>query len=196
MTIQVWMGSPRPHGNTQSLLHPFLEECRATGADCRVDGLYGRNVAPCVGCMACQDTHDGFGCVQQDEMQVLYQSVADSDLLVLATPIYAWYCTAPMKASLDRLIYGGCKYYGAQRGRSLLAGHRVATLVTCGYGLEKGADLWEAGVQRLCRHTQMDYLGMHARRDFGPGHPFLNGAGEEAARAFARKLIAQYEGDG
>ncbi len=39
-------------------------------------------------------------------------------LIVLATPIYSWYCTPPMKALLDRLVYGMDKYYGAQRYRA------------------------------------------------------------------------------
>jgi len=34
------------------------------------------------------------------------------DLLVLASPIYSWYCSPPMKAVLDRLVYGMNKYYG------------------------------------------------------------------------------------
>lgn len=37
----------------------------------------------------------------------------------LATPIYSWYCTPPMKALLDRLVYGMNKYYGDEKGPSL-----------------------------------------------------------------------------
>lgn len=196
MRIQVWMGSPRPHGNTSALLRPFLEECRAAGADVQVEALYQREVRPCMGCQHCQDVHEGFGCVLTDDMHDLYQNAVDSDLLVLATPIYAWYCTAPMKAALDRLIYGGCKYYGTQRGCSRLAGHKIATLVTCGYGVDKGADLWDEGLRRICRHTQMDHLGMLAWRDFGPSRTFLDEKGEQKVRAYARTLIAQQERDG
>ena len=33
-------------------------------------------------------------------------AVLACDLLVLATPIYSWFCTPPMKTALDRLVYG------------------------------------------------------------------------------------------
>lgn len=37
----------------------------------------------------------GLGCVQEDDFQSLFGSMADCNVLVLATPIYGWYCTAP-----------------------------------------------------------------------------------------------------
>lgn len=43
------------------------------------------------------------------------EKVLASDLIVLATPIYSWYCTPPMKAIMDRLVYGLCKYYGDEK---------------------------------------------------------------------------------
>ena len=37
-----------------------------------------------------------FGCPQADDMQAVFDGVSACDLLVLATPIYSWYCTPPM----------------------------------------------------------------------------------------------------
>ena len=54
-------------------------------------------------------------------MQEIFDRVLACDLLG-ATPIYSWYCTPPMKAVLDRLVYGMNKYYGRRRGRSLWEG--------------------------------------------------------------------------
>ena len=65
-------------------------------------------------------------------MQEIFGLVLSCDLLILATPIYSWYCTPPMKAVLDRLVYGMNKYYGGERGPSLWAGRAVALLMTCG----------------------------------------------------------------
>lgn len=70
-------------------------------------------------------------------------AVMRCDLIVLAMPIYSWYCTPPMKAVLDRLVYGMNKYYEKEKGPSLWAGKKVALISTCGYRPEKGADLWE-----------------------------------------------------
>ena len=48
--------------------------------------------------------------------------------VLLASPIYLWSCTAPMKAALDRCIYALCKYYGDEKGPSLWEGKTVAGL--------------------------------------------------------------------
>ena len=71
-------------------------------------------------------------------MQEIFDSVLACDLLVLATPIYSWYCTPPMKAVLDRLVYGMNKYYGREKGPSLWEGKPVALIATCGYPEEGG----------------------------------------------------------
>ena len=91
---------------------------------------------------------------------------------------------------LDRLVYGLCKYYGEEKGPSLLRGRRAAILTTCGYRPEKGADLFEEGVRRYCKHTGMTYAGMLAERHLGYDVPFMDGEKEQRARAFARTLSA------
>lgn len=93
-----------------------------------------------------------------------------------------------MKALLDRAIYAGNKNYGREKGPALLKGLRVASIVTCGYRPEKGADLWEEGLRRFCRHSRAVYLGMLCRRDLGRSVPFLDQEKEQAAREFARMV--------
>ena len=125
----------------------------------------------------------------------LIHILEQSDAIVLATPIYAWYCTAPMKALLDRTVYAGTKNYGRAKGPSLLRGKDLASIVTCGYPEEKGADLWQAGLRRWCRHSGLRWRGMLCGRDMGPGVPFLTQDKLAAARAFARALIQQAGGE-
>ena len=79
---------------------------------------------------------------------MIFDSVLSCDMILLASPIYSWYCTAPMKAVLDRLVYGLNKYYGEQKGPSLWAGKKVALITTCGYSPDKGADIWEEGITK------------------------------------------------
>ena len=102
------------------------------------------------------------------------------DLLVLATPIYSWYCTPPMKALLDRLVYGMNKSYGDERGPSLWDGKTLA---------EKGCDLFEEGMRRYCKHSGLRYLGSHAERHLGYGTVFMDEEKELRTREFARELL-------
>lgn len=194
MKCTILMGSPNREGNTAALLKPFQEELTTLGVQWEIAWLYEQDILPCLGCKACQDVMDEFGCVRRDDVPRLYRSILDSDLILFATPIYAWYCTAPMKAAMDRLIYAGCKYYGAQRGGSTLTGKRVATITTCGYRPDKGADVWEEGLKRWCKHCGADYLGMFCHRDLGRKDEFMNPQTDAEVRGFARDLAAFVRG--
>lgn len=189
MKYTILMGSPNRDGNTAALLRLFREECETLCVEQEVFWLYEQDIRPCLGCKACQEVLDDLGCVHTDDLRKIYDSVQSSDLLVLATPIYSWFCTPPMKAALDRLIYAGCKYYGSVRGGTTYAGKPVATITTCGYRPEKGADLWEEGLRRWCKHTEMNYLGMFCHRDIGKKDAFLTEQVEQDVRNFARSLF-------
>lgn len=188
MRYTVLFGSPRRNGNTAALLDAFLGQCTDIGVETECIQLYEQNVGPCMGCMVCQDILAGPGCVQQDDFERIFCSMAGCDVLVLATPIYSWYCTAPMKALMDRSIYAGNKNYGKVKGPALLSGKGVASIVTCGYPAEKGADLWEGGLKRWCRHGKLEYIGMLCCRDLGRDAPFLDAEKVQAARDFARAI--------
>ena len=81
----ILMGGPRREGNTAALLAPFLEECEALGVETKTVWLYDEDIAPCQGCMGCQDRLDGPGCVQEDGFAEIFQAMAASDVIVLAT---------------------------------------------------------------------------------------------------------------
>jgi len=184
----ILMGSPRHDGNTAELLKIFLDENREMGIEQDVIWLYDRDIRPCIGYKTCQNVKGELGCIHEDDFRAIYDSIQSSDVLVLATPIYSWFCTPPMKALMDRLIYSGCKYYGEEKQRSSLWMKQVATIATCGYKPEKGADLWEEGLRRWCKHGEMDYLGMYCRRDTGKKEEFMDEQAEFDLRDFAHAL--------
>ncbi|WP_101696576.1 flavodoxin family protein [Clostridium minihomine] len=188
MKFCILMGSPRKKGNTSSLLNPFLNELSACGAEHDLIWLYDKEIQPCIACRVCQADWSKFGCWYKDDVQEIFDAILSSDVIVLATPIYSWYCTPPMKALLDRLVYGMNKYYGEEKGPSLWAGKQLALITTCGYKPEKGADLWELGIQRYSKHSQLSYVGMLSERDLGYKHIFMDKEKEENAKAFARIL--------
>ena len=189
MNVLILMGSPRKGGNTAALLKPFCEELEQSGANVELIWLYDQEIKPCVACRNCQKDWTVFGCSRADDGQKLFDQVLASDLLVLATPIYAWYCTPPMKALLDRLVYGMNKFYGESVGPSLWKGKAVVLLETCGYRPEKGCDLFEEGMRRYCKHSGLRYLGSHAERHLGYQVPFMDEEKAMRTRAFAREVL-------
>lgn len=190
MKALLLMGSPRRNGNTAALLDPFRKELETAGMETETVWLYDRDVRPCTACRRCQEDRTAFGCSQADDVPEIFGQVLESGLVVLATPIYSWYCTPPMKALLDRLVYGMNKFYGREKGPSLWAGKSLALLVTCGYRPEKGTDLFEEGMRRYCKHSGLRYLGSHAERHLGYDTVFMDGEKEARTRAFARELAA------
>lgn len=186
MNALILMGSPRLQGNTAELCKPFMEELKENGAEVRYVTLADKNIGPCKGCYACQNVSGEYGCVQSDEMPV--SDILWADLIVLATPIYAWYCAAPMKNVLDR-HYGFNKYYGSGSG-SLWAGKKVAILATHGYKGAYATDPFELGIQRLCKHSGLEYLGLYSVRDEDNLASFRTAEAVAGAREFARKVLA------
>jgi len=183
------MGSPRKKGNTAALLTPFIEELEKTGAEVSCIRLYDKKIQPCIACRQCQNDWNIFGCFYKDDMQEIFDEIYACDFIILATPIYSWYCTPPMKAALDRLVYGMNKYYGDKKGPALWAGKKCAILSTCGYKPEKGADLFEQGIIRYCRHSSLIYCGMLAIRDEGYKVNFLDEEKIEKSKQFAIQLL-------
>ena len=182
------MGSPRKNGNTNALRLPFQDELEQLGHTVTTHWLYDLDIRPCTACRTCQRDWSGMSCAIRDDVPRLAEEILQSDLLVLATPIYSWYCTPSMKAAMDRLIYAGCKYYGQKRERSLYWMKQVAGITTCGYPAQKGADLWEEGLKRWCHHGEMDYLGMLTLQDSGDPAEFVSDETDFQVRDFAHAL--------
>lgn len=187
MKVLILMGSPRANGNTAELCMPFKTELEKHGAEVRYTELANKHIAPCLGCYACQDIADRYGCIQHDDMYSIAEEVMWADCIVLATPIYSWYCTAQMKAFLDR-HYGFNKYYGSAEG-CLWAGKSVALILTHGYKDNYATEPFVVGMQRFCKHSNLKYLGMYSVRDEDNLASFRTKEAVDGARAFAKELL-------
>lgn len=195
MRCTVLFASPRgEHSNTLALLRPWLDAWRQAGHEATVFSLYDMDIRPCTACRGCQNDWQHPACVVDDDMAEIFTSALQSDLLLLATPIYSWFCTAPMKAALDRMVYALEKYYGpAGRGPSLLEGKCLAAITTCGYRPEKGADLFLDGMARWSKHGRLRWLGGLTERHLGYGTAFMDEEKDARARAFAGQLIEEMQ---
>lgn len=187
MRFCVLMASPRLNGNTAELLKPFISELKINGVEVTYITLAEKSILPCKGCYACQNVSDEYGCVQQDDAIEIMKEIIVCDCVVLATPIYSWYCTTPMKALLDR-HYGLNKFYGSAKG-SLWKGKKVAIIATHGYDVEYGAGPFQMGIKRLCEHSSLEYMGMYSVRDEDDLASFQTEEAINGARDFAQRLL-------
>ena len=104
MTINVLgiSGSPRRHGNTETLLDAVLEGAHEAGAEVEKVVLRSLDYASCRGCNACHKTGV---CIIEDDLTALFEKIAAADVLVLASPIYSMGITAEAKGLIDRAQY-------------------------------------------------------------------------------------------
>jgi len=92
-------GSPRRGGNTETLLEETLKGAEKEGAE--VERLYLSDYAitPCKECHGCDETGR---CVILDDMERIYPKLVESDVIILASPIFFYGITAWAKALIDR----------------------------------------------------------------------------------------------
>lgn len=188
MKFCILMGSLKQNGHTAELCKPFMDELTENGAEISYITLSDKTILPCTGCYACQFVQGEYGCVQQDDMEDILKALLSSDCIVFATPIYSWYCTAPMKALLDR-HFGLNKYFGSATG-NLWEGKNIALITTHWYEAEYATEPFETGIKRFCKHCNLNYCGMLSAHYKTGISDFQTPEVKKGARDFARKLIS------
>ncbi len=147
MNILVLSGSPRVNGNTEIMVSTFKRGAEERRNKVAVIRAYDKKVMPCIGCERCCE--NGGVCVRRDDMQEIYQLIDDTDMLVIASPVYWWGFTAPIKLIIDRLY----------------AIHRRNKKISCSALLMNSYDddAFEASVKqyvKICEHLKWTITGI------------------------------------
>ncbi|WP_456434513.1 flavodoxin family protein [Thermosulfuriphilus sp.] len=97
------LGSPRPYGDTQLLLRLALEAARYEGCQTELIWLYDGEIKPCAGCVSDDVRSCRFPCIFEDFGKEVLLKIREADGLILASPIYWYNVSGPMKNLLDRM---------------------------------------------------------------------------------------------
>ena len=92
--------SLRANSNSDALALRFAEGARAAGHEVEYITLRGKQIAFCLGCLACQKVGS---CVIKDDALAIAEQVLCADVVVYATPIYYYEMAGQMKTLLDRM---------------------------------------------------------------------------------------------
>jgi multimeric flavodoxin WrbA len=95
-------GAIRVKGNTDILVNKIMEGSANTEVKIDLVTLREKRVGNCVGCYKCLD--EGI-CSVQDDMTEIRNRIQDSQLLILASPLYWCGVTGLMKTFIDRLFF-------------------------------------------------------------------------------------------
>ena len=101
MKILVLNGSPRAKGETARMVSVFQEEAQKVGHEVKTFNVCKMNIKGCLACEYCHGKGAG-ACVQKDDMQQIYAEFVDTEMLVLAAPIYYHGISGQLKCVIDR----------------------------------------------------------------------------------------------
>ena len=101
MRILVLNGSPRQNGNTKKMIEAFREGAVSAGHQVDAVDVYRKKIGGCLACEYCHGKGNGT-CIQNDDMQEVYTLLKDTEMLVIASPIYYHGVTGQLKCVIDR----------------------------------------------------------------------------------------------
>lgn len=180
MKIVMLMGSPRPSGNTATVLG-MVEESLASEHEIKRYDVAQLDIIGCQGCYACADSPNEPGCVQRDDATGILDEILGADAIVYATPLYMWGIASDLRALMER-HFCLVKTYGSPAKKSLVKGKRVAMLVTATGPVENNADAIQTVFDRFASYCECEVAGKFVL----PGCGFTQAPGEDAGRLAAR----------
>lgn len=102
------VGSPRKGKNTDNLLEFLLDGIRENDYEINKIYLIDKKINPCTGCDYCGRIE---ACVSKDDMSSIYEGFDNSDIIILAAPIYFNSVNGMTKNMIDRCQkYWSLKY--------------------------------------------------------------------------------------
>lgn len=102
--------SPRKKSNSTALGQALCDGLAQAGAEVRQFSFREMSIAPCMACDYCRRIDlakalagEARFCAVHDDMDLLTPAVAESDILVLASPVYSFSLSAQLKIAIDRI---------------------------------------------------------------------------------------------
>ena len=95
------LGSPRSRGNSSTVAEYFCDSIKSLGAEVQTFALNKLNYKGCQACMTCKTKLDR--CVIKDDLTAVLDSIRETDVLIMATPVYFSDVTSQMKGLIDRM---------------------------------------------------------------------------------------------
>lgn len=99
----VW--KPATDGSSTAIANHFLAAARDHGAEVQTFALHRLDYCGCKACSACKKQLDG--CVINDDLAPVLDSLYDADVLVMATPVYFDGVNSKIIAFMER----SCSYF-------------------------------------------------------------------------------------
>ncbi|MBU6997997.1 MAG: flavodoxin family protein [Theionarchaea archaeon] len=198
MNVTALNSSPNlEKGGTALLLEAFLEGMKRGGAETETYYLYQMDIKPCRGCFRCWFETPGH-CFQKDDVQMLLEKIAASDVVVLASPVYVDGMTGVMKTLIDRMIPLVEAFFQVSDNhcRHPLREHvvpgKVVLVSVCGFTEVDNFDPLIAHVKAICKNMGQQFAGALVR-PYGSSLPHFEKYGISIDHIFEAARQAGYQ---
>ena len=136
MKVTCILGSPHTNGNTATILNGLERPFKERGYEVTRYCLGSSNIHYCLGCKSCYESGQ---CVQNDDVEIIMESMLESALVIVASPSYWGDVTGQMKVFIDRCTpYCNVRY--KERVSELMT-KGVAVAVRAGRNKEENENL-------------------------------------------------------
>ncbi len=100
--VLILSGSPRKGGNSDILCDEFMRGAEESGHSVEKINVAEKKIGYCKACYFCKKSNGK--CVIDDDMAEVLQKMIDTDVIVLASPVYFYSIDAQLKAVIDRTV--------------------------------------------------------------------------------------------
>lgn len=88
--------------SSEKMARAFADQCLKDGHEVEYIDLRNLRIDPCKGCYGC--AANNHHCIYHDNAPAIVDKIADSDIVVWATPVYFYEMAGQMKTLIDRTV--------------------------------------------------------------------------------------------
>lgn len=179
MKVLLINGSPRPKGCTYTALNEVAKTLEQEGIETEIIQVGQKDIRGCIGCRQCKTNGQ---CVFDDEVNVVSKKFAESDGIVIGSPVYYASANGTLISFLDRLFYSTLADKTMKVGAAVVSARRAGTTATFDE-LNKyftisqmpivSSQYWNMVHGNTPEEVQQDLEGLQTMRTLGKNMAFL-----------------------
>ena len=179
MKVLLINGSPRPRGCTYTALNEVAKTLEQEDIETEIIQVGQKDIRGCIGCRQCKTNGQ---CVFDDEVNVVSKKLAESDGIVIGSPVYYASANGTLISFLDRLFYSTLADKTMKVGAAVVSARRAGTTATFDE-LNKyftisqmpivSSQYWNMVHGNTPEEVQQDLEGLQTMRTLGKNMAFL-----------------------
>ena len=124
MKVLIINGSPHIDGCTATALKEVEKELNKEGIETETVNIGNKDIRGCIGCFKCKELKK---CVFDDEVNEVAKLFAESDGILIGTPVYYSGMNGTLKAFLDRLFHSSYVGKTMKVGAAVISSRRAGS---------------------------------------------------------------------